>query len=208
MNAVDKTGLSALHYAVRNSNNNCVELLTKAGADVNIVEHNGASLLHLAAKSDSSNCAELLVQAGADVNAFDNNGFMPLIYACISGQENCTQTLIRAGADVNVVSTNTTALLVVIMHNNHGCVAALVQAGADVNKGVNTKQGKILPLHAACVNEFMTGKDMVKHVVLLLKAGVHVACLPNDLSASGLHLSGLETETGNETELLMLLFAA
>lgn len=54
-----------------------LELLLKAGANLNIANDNGRTALHYAAEFCSLQGCKLLVQGGADINLQDTNGHFP-----------------------------------------------------------------------------------------------------------------------------------
>ncbi|MBV8801559.1 MAG: ankyrin repeat domain-containing protein [Gammaproteobacteria bacterium] len=77
----------ALFMAISENKVKCVELLLKAGADVNmqspivkdgVVEYKGYTPLHLAIDQENYDCAILLIKAKADVTIKDANGSSPL----------------------------------------------------------------------------------------------------------------------------------
>ena len=96
-----------------------VDLLIKAGADVNILDNDGASPLinavstpdHIEFDSvpdddgtendNREKCVELLLDAGADVNISDKKGITALMKAAENGMNQCLERLLRAGANVN-----------------------------------------------------------------------------------------------------------
>ncbi len=68
-----------LHLAASSSAVAEVELLLKAGADVNAKNTNGMTPLHGAAQMNPSPAVlEVLLKAGADVNAKNPGGWTPL----------------------------------------------------------------------------------------------------------------------------------
>jgi ankyrin repeat protein len=60
----------------------CVDLLCRAGADVEAVDGDGYRPLHLAAERGNTKYAQLLLDRGADVDAIDRRGCTPLVIAC------------------------------------------------------------------------------------------------------------------------------
>ena len=127
----------------------CLEVLIKAGADVNSRSCYDHTPLMLAAHSGKLTFVDLLINAGADVNAQasvnslgeplpDNRGDTALILV-VQNNENleCVRRLIDAGADVNKQDEyGMTALFLAIDNDEYcddGCTQLLLKAGIDVN---------------------------------------------------------------------------
>lgn len=66
VNVADRTGQTALHYAVGRNNPELVKVLIKAGADVNATDRQGLSVLE---RTFSSEITEILKAAGAKEKA-------------------------------------------------------------------------------------------------------------------------------------------
>lgn len=63
-----------------------MQLLIKAGADVNHISNNGGSVMHYAAHKASDKIANMLIASGVkNVSAQDNTGKTPLYYAKLEG---------------------------------------------------------------------------------------------------------------------------
>jgi len=75
-----------------------VELLIKAGTDVNVRTSYGWSALIYAATNGSKDIVELLLKAGADVNTKDNGGRSALMLAARYGRKDIVELLKRYGA--------------------------------------------------------------------------------------------------------------
>lgn len=71
-------GMTALHYAAREGCTDCVELLAKAGADLDIADPDGVTALVLAGLNARWDSMKVLVEAGANVNKWDIYGRNPL----------------------------------------------------------------------------------------------------------------------------------
>ncbi|GEM_PF-2401891 len=101
----DKTGQTALHYAVDRGNIKCVEFLLKNGADPNAVNYlDGTPLVRVICFGPPENrlrIAELLVQHGADVNRVSHY-HPPLNWAAMKNNLGIVKLLVKAGAKVNV----------------------------------------------------------------------------------------------------------
>jgi ankyrin repeat protein len=80
LNVIDeRTGISALHAAAMKFDGSAnVQLLLKAGADVNPHDKQGRTPLFRAAESGDVESLKALIDAGADVNAADQQGRTPL----------------------------------------------------------------------------------------------------------------------------------
>ena len=154
----------ALHIAVQNNHPKCVEVLIKAGADVNR-KYNQDTLLICAAENGFNDCISLLIEAGADVNIPTVANYTPIMLAARHGYIDCVETLIEVGADVNRKNRDwDTALLFGARNGYPKCVDALIKAGADVNY---VRKG-LAVLHSAAI------KNESECVKLLLEAGAKV----------------------------------
>ncbi|XP_018080896.1 nuclear factor NF-kappa-B p100 subunit-like isoform X2 [Xenopus laevis] len=102
----DYHGLCPVHWSVKRKNEKCLELLVKAGANVNSAERkSGKSPLHIAVEMDNLNMAIFLVKKlHADINAKTYGGNTPLHLAASRGSPVLTRMLVNEGA--NVLSEN------------------------------------------------------------------------------------------------------
>ncbi len=78
-----------------------MQLLIKAGADVNSADRFGKTPLIKAVKRSSIKSVELLLKSGADVNAVDNDGSSVLMESVKGWYPASAELLLRAGADVH-----------------------------------------------------------------------------------------------------------
>ncbi|RYP61232.1 hypothetical protein DL770_009837 [Monosporascus sp. CRB-9-2] len=86
-------GGTALHGAVYRLHRPVVELLLKAGADINRPDFLGVSPLHTAATLGSLDLIKLMLRYSADATALDGMGESPIDWAEKSGQLNISECL-------------------------------------------------------------------------------------------------------------------
>ena len=123
MKTRDADGFTALIRAAGYAHYKCVELLIKAGADVNTRTKEGLTALMSAVWNDHSQCQEKMTNVG-------------LVYDCEGhSHEKCVDMLIKEGADVNSRHQNgSSAVLASVENNYYECVRFLIKTGADVNE--------------------------------------------------------------------------
>ena len=130
-----------LKSACRIGHTGLIELLIKAGADVNIGDVTGTPLTTSALYGFTS-CVEVLIEAGADVNIRNTAGHTALLEAAKNCHPKCLNLIIKAGADVNYTIFNDYSALSAavgwckVRKRWIQCAKLLLQAGAHVNKAV------------------------------------------------------------------------
>ncbi len=151
INALDETGLSALHRAVFSSN--MVELdslLANPNLDPNILSGtaDGIAPLHMAVvlgvyqepqfdESSVSIMKKLLSFNGIDPNIQSSEGVTPLHLAVSVGNYPAITILIDAGADKDATFHGATPLVMAVTAESFPSVEALVEAGANVNEALS-----------------------------------------------------------------------
>ena len=81
--------LSPLTIAVKFNNTDCVNVLLRAGADVNAADADGYTLLITAVcEYTDTRCTEVLLEAGAEVNSGD---ITPLLFAIKGNKKNLSR---------------------------------------------------------------------------------------------------------------------
>ena len=162
-----------LYRAANRRNLSCVNVLIKAGANVNGNKNcNGNTvLIYIGVRIDRPEdprlvqCISLLLTAGTDVNLVNCNKYSALMYFSREGCVNCVRLLIKGGASVNLKNKNgESALSLGALTDKARCMKVLIEAGADVNN-INTRGGETV-LHWACGNV-----DCLK---ILLQSGVRI----------------------------------
>jgi len=133
--APEADGTTPLHWAVVSGDGAIVDLLLKAGADVNARNRYGITPLALAAQNGDLEVMKRLVEAGGDVNATRTAGDSILMTAARTGNADAVRLLVRHGADVNAHESTMgeSALAWAAAENHAAVVAALAESGADLN---------------------------------------------------------------------------
>ena len=119
--------------------NHCktLDLLIKAGADVNTADVNGHTGVVFAAAKGYNDCVDLLIKAGADVNAVTKDGKTALHHCAKANYPHTVIKLLRAGAKINMINN--------VCHN---ALQHTVAMGVAVEDGRRHK-GVLMTLHAA-----------------------------------------------------------
>ncbi|MEM4367103.1 MAG: ankyrin repeat domain-containing protein [Candidatus Anstonellales archaeon] len=93
-------GITMLMIASWSGHEKIVEMLIKAGADVNATSYLGFTALMYAAENGHEKIVEMLIKAGANLDLQDNDGrWTPLMWAVARKHKEVVKTLIKAGAD-------------------------------------------------------------------------------------------------------------
>ena len=101
LQARDTDGSTALHCAAWKGHPAVVDLLLRAGADVNAHnanDHWGTTPLHAAAHANQAAIAQLLLDHGADINAQDGSGRTPLQHTGFHNAKAAARLLQQHGA--------------------------------------------------------------------------------------------------------------
>ena len=135
INAAERDGMTALHWAVRADDADMTRLLIRAGANVKAANHYGITPLALAATNGSPAVVAALIEAGANPNAANPDGETVLMDAARSGNLAVVNRLLAAGADVNARDTwrGETAVMRAAGENHADVVKRLAAAKADLD---------------------------------------------------------------------------
>ena len=163
-----------LQQAVQNNHPKCVEVLIKAGADVNR-KYNQDTPLISAARGGFYDCFSILIEAGADVNIPTGANYTPIMLAAAGGYIDCVKTLIEVGADVNRKSDDwDTALLFAARNVYPKCVSP--ERLSKMRKCIDQCRGccKLYQKQGLAVLHYATINNESECVKLLLEAGANV----------------------------------
>ena len=118
-----------------------LDLLIKAGVDVNTQNKHGDAPLIFASYKGNLDVVNKLIEAGADVNAKNQYGETSLIFASCKGYIDVVNRLIEAGVDVNAKNQYGNTSLIWASDKGHfDVVKKLIEAGADVDTQNNDEQ--------------------------------------------------------------------
>ena len=151
VNARQRDGATALHWAAYRDDLDLANVLIEAGADINAANELGATPLWLAAANGSAAMVKRLLDAGANSNAALTIGETPVMTASRTGNADAARHLLEAGADVTAAerSRGQTALMWAAAQGHHRTIEALLEHGADV-----TARSRVRPrlMHAESTN--------------------------------------------------------
>ena len=130
-------GMTALHYAAENGQNEVVELLTtEFEAKTNVFSRDGYTPLHYAVFNKHIDVVKKLLSVGAGVNIPSRRQKRtPLSYAVEYGDNELSKSLIDHGADLNIkCGANLEPLIhFAVQINNEELVKHLIEKGANLN---------------------------------------------------------------------------
>jgi uncharacterized protein len=167
VNAPQRDGMTALHWAAYQDDLDLAALLVKAGANVKAANRYGVTPLSLACTNGSGALIELLIKAGADPDAPLPGGETPLMTAARTGTAAAVKALLAHGARVDGKDDRRgqTALMWAAAEGHAAIVQDLVEAGADVRQRLASGFTPLL---------FAVRAGRIETVRVLLRAGADV----------------------------------
>eukprot|EP00056_Hartaetosiga_gracilis_P008171 m.116816 g.116816 ORF g.116816 m.116816 type:complete len:811 (-) comp12863_c0_seq2:104-2536(-) len=157
LEATDSFRRTPLHLASLKGNDEIVEMLVQAGANVHAHDKWKSTPLHYAANGGFVKVIDLLGHPNEDINT--KNWFLktPLHWAAASGHFDAVVLLCKFGANHSIVDENHETPLHVAARNNHVKVVEFLK-----ELGLEEEKGEATPLHIAAES----GKlDVVKTLV-------------------------------------------
>ena len=110
VNSTDPCGYTPLHYATNYDHGNVVQLLLKAGANLEITaEVDCRTVLHLAAWNGHEGIVQQLLEKGAETAAVDRLGFTALHLASLCGHQKILRTLLENNSSIVKILNRATA---------------------------------------------------------------------------------------------------
>jgi ankyrin repeat protein len=175
VNAPQRDGTTALHWAAHWDDREVAALLIQAGARVNAATDEGITPQLLAAINPNSSMLDLLLRAGADPNMASVVGETPLMTAAQTGNIGAVKLLLAHGAAVDgrEKSAGQTVLMRAVAANQPAIAKLLIAAGADVKARSNERFSPLL---------FAAQQGNLESVKLLLDAGAD----PNESAPDGI----------------------
>jgi uncharacterized protein len=154
-----KGGLTALLFAVRQGEMDCVKFLAGAHVDVNQTSVDGSSPLLVAVQNGFYNIATFLIEHGANPNLVNSKGWTPL-YLAVKNRNQETTALPAPGTD-GVLQMISTLL-------DHGANPNLqIQADTEIHQGMTAlwlKEAGATPLlRAALCGDLTVVKLLLAH---------------------------------------------
>jgi ankyrin repeat protein len=222
VNVKNKCGTTPLHLAASPShklqNLTIVQMLIKAGANIDELDNSNRSALHYAAGSDFSACVKLLVTEGAKVSLISKGTLddgSALHLAAAHNNIESMQYLVGAKADVNSVNANgATPIHFATQYMREESIRWLVNHGASLNRIGECANGlKGTPLHMAVMKSDVKGIQLLKDLGANLDAvdnnlntPLHIAVKNRDLACTKLLVKlGANVEAKNDKNYLPLL---
>ncbi|HWN86394.1 MAG TPA: ankyrin repeat domain-containing protein [Vicinamibacterales bacterium] len=139
VNAPQKDGSTALHWAAHRGNAELINLLIRSGANVKAATREGVTPLWLASVNGDATAVGALLEGGADPNEKLPLGRTPLMIASRTGNVAAMTALLDKGADPNAREAlrGTTPLMWAADEAHAPAVTLLVARGADVKARSN-----------------------------------------------------------------------
>ena len=155
VNATNKHNDTALNYACHKGNTDAIDVLLKAGANVNNTEvvHGNTCIHDAIIGSCSKETLQAIIDCGACVNATNKYNDTALNIACHKGKTDAIDVFLKAGANVNsadVVHGNTCIHHAIMGSCSKETLQAIIDHGASVNAA---NRNNNTALNFACIEK-------------------------------------------------------
>ncbi|XP_042868459.1 transient receptor potential cation channel subfamily A member 1 homolog isoform X2 [Penaeus japonicus] len=186
INARDKSGATALHYAASGGYEITVAELLEIGANPNTQNKKGSAPVLDAAAKKKTGCLSALLTKGANPNVFDKQGKGVLHYAAEKNAEDSMRLLLEIPSVESILNSKDkdkcTALHLAIKREAVECALILLEEGSSATEEC---AGGMTPLHLAADKGYTIICEK-----LFAKPEVQVS-KENDMKATPLHLAAL-----------------
>lgn len=113
----------------------CVDMLAKAGADLEARGRLGQTSLILAVRWGQDDSVRALLDHGADIRARERDGWSSLLWAAYLGRESIARELLARGAPPDQAAADgLTPLMAAARRGREGLVDLLLKSGADASR--------------------------------------------------------------------------
>ena len=129
----NKDKKTALLIAASGGQDDCVEVLCKGGADLDIKDMWGFTALSKATINQHDGVVKVLLEHGADANVANRSGATPVQYAALWNHCTILRELITHGASMNKFSRDIPPLSAIVLNGCAECTGRLVEAGSDLH---------------------------------------------------------------------------
>uniref|UniRef100_A0A4X2KGV9 Ankyrin repeat domain 6 n=1 Tax=Vombatus ursinus TaxID=29139 RepID=A0A4X2KGV9_VOMUR len=179
--AVTKHGRTPLHLAANKGHLPVVQILLKAGCDLDVQDDDGNTALHEASWHGFSQSAKLLVKAGANVLAKNKVGDTALHIAAALNHKKVAKILLEAGADGTIVNNAGQTPLETARHHNNPEVALLLTKAPQV---LRFSRGRSLRKKRERLKEERRAQSVPRDEVAQSKGSVSAADTPSSEQAT------------------------
>lgn len=121
------SGNTPLHIASSFGHTSCVELLLKAGTNVNCINDARSTPLNKASTYNNTSVVSALLAAGADIDMADNNDYTPLMNAAYFGHSATVKLLLDGGANTEIKTIFGNKALDFAIENKRNEVVTIIQ---------------------------------------------------------------------------------
>ena len=165
LDLLSRDNKTALSFAAMYGHYECVDILIRAGANVNY-PFDFPPILE-AARKGHYQCVDIMIQAAADMNE-ERVSLNDLICQARIDKDDSADVLMHIGADMSVVLSTAEACLISAVANSYiQCIVSLISAGVDVNIDFECHSSALMVAAAAGAGSFRCLK-------VLLAVGAHV----------------------------------
>ncbi|CAO2653999.1 Nn.00g107320.m01.CDS01 [Neocucurbitaria sp. VM-36] len=142
----DSLGFQPLYYACEGGQEEIVDALLRAGADINYVnDSDKPAALHAAASNSHSDIVMTLLNNGANVDATSPDRGTALYAAAANADNEILKLLLDRGAKVNIIGgASRRALNIAAFNGNLEAVCILIERGADIDPNEDYWYGSAL----------------------------------------------------------------